>query len=216
MERWDLLDDDRRLTGETLRRGEPLPPGRFHTIIGVWTIHDRLRRILLTKRHPQKLICPNQWENTGGSILAGEESCVGAAREVREETGMDCHCEDLLHIKTIRIPTAFVDCYIYHTEIDPDGIILQDGETVDWRWVTIDELEATIADGTFSEPEIEQYTACKDALISALNALKPDSNDAGDPFYSTSNLHYLEKKMTDYKSGHLQLSTHNLLPTDDH
>ena len=61
MERWDLLDDDRRLTGETLRRGEPLPPGRFHTIIGVWTIHDRLRRILLTKRHPQKLICPNQW-----------------------------------------------------------------------------------------------------------------------------------------------------------
>lgn len=43
MERWDLLDDDRRLTGETLRRGEPLPPGRFHTIIGVWTIHDRRR-----------------------------------------------------------------------------------------------------------------------------------------------------------------------------
>lgn len=80
--------------------------------------------------------------------------------------------EDLLHIKTIRIPTAFVDCYIYHTEIDPDGIILQDGETVDWRWVTIDELEATIADGTFSEPEIEQYTACKDALVEALAALQ--------------------------------------------
>ena len=171
-EHWDLLDDDRRRTGETLRRGDPLPPGRYHTIIGVWTIHDRLRRILLTKRHPQKLICPNQWENTGGSILAGEESCVGAAREVREETGMDCHCEDLLHIKTIRIPTAFVDCYIYHTEIDPDGIILQDGETVDWRWVTIDELEATIADGTFSEPEIEQYTACKDALVDALNTVR--------------------------------------------
>ena len=69
MELWDLLDDYRQPTGETLQRGEPLPPGRFHTIIGVWTIHDQLRRILLTKRHPQKLICPNQWENTGGSIF---------------------------------------------------------------------------------------------------------------------------------------------------
>ena len=172
MELWDLFDDDRRRTGETLRRGEPLPPGRFHTIIGVWTIHDQLHRILLTTRHPKKLICPNQWENTGGSILAGEDSCVGAAREVREETGMNCHCSDLTYIRTIRIPTAFVDCYIYHTSIDPNAIVLQDGETVDWRWVTLDELEATIADGTFSEPEIEQYNACRSDLKRALQALK--------------------------------------------
>ena len=172
MELWDLFDDDRRRTGETLRRGAPLPPGRFHTIIGVWTIHDQLHRILLTKRHPKKLICPNKWENTGGSILAGEDSCVGAAREVREETGMNCHCSDLTHIRTIRIPTAFVDCYIYHTSIDPNAIVLQDGETVDWRWVTLDELEATIADGTFSEPEIEQYNACRSDLKRALQALK--------------------------------------------
>ena len=172
MELWDLFDDDHRRTGETLRRGEPLPPGRFHTIIGVWTIHDQLHRILLTKRHPKKLICPNQWENTGGSILAGEDSCVGAAREVREETGMNCHCSDLTHIRTIRIPTDFVDCYIYHTSIDPNAIVLQDGETVDWRWVTLDELEATIADGTFSEPEIEQYNACRSDLKRALQALK--------------------------------------------
>ena len=212
-EYWDLLDDDRRFTGETLRRGEPLPPGRFHTIIGVWTIHDRLSRILLTKRHPDKLIWPDQWENTGGSILAGEESCVGAAREVREETGMDCACADLIHIQTIRIPTAFVDCYIYHTTIDPDAIVLQDGETVDWRWVTLEELEATIAEGTFSEPEIEQYNACKPALVDALAALDPVGND---PFYSESNLHYLEIKLNDYKSDQLQLSTHDLLPADDH
>ena len=38
--------------------------------------------------------------------------------------------------------------------------------------MTIDELEATIADGTFSEPEIEQYTACKDALVEALNTVR--------------------------------------------
>ena len=197
MEHWDLFDNDRRPTGETLRRGEPLPPGRFHTIIGVWTIHDQLHRVLLTKRHPEKIICPNQWENTGGSILAGEDSCVGAAREVREETGMACTCSDLTLIQTLRIPTAFVDCYLYHTTIDPDAIVLQDGETVDWRWVTLEELEAIIADGSFSEPEIVQYHACKPALERALAEL----ND----------IHYLEKKMADYKAGRLTLVTHDLV-----
>lgn len=32
-----------------------------------------------------------------------------------------------------------------------------------------------------------------------------------DPFYSESNIRYLEKKMADYKSGRLQLATHELL-----
>lgn len=32
-----------------------------------------------------------------------------------------------------------------------------------------------------------------------------------DPFYSESNIRYLEKKMADYKAGHLQLAAHELL-----
>lgn len=172
MEYWDLLDDDRRMTGETLLRGEPLPEGRFHTIIGVWTIHDELKRVLLTKRAPEKLICPNQWENTGGSLVSGEESRPGAAREVREETGMDCRPEDLHYIKTIRIPSAFVDCYIYHTTIPADGIILQEGETVDWQWATLEDIDALIKEGTFALPEVEQFNACRAALAEALAALK--------------------------------------------
>lgn len=32
-----------------------------------------------------------------------------------------------------------------------------------------------------------------------------------DPFYSESNIRYLEKKMADYKAGRLQLATHELL-----
>lgn len=32
-----------------------------------------------------------------------------------------------------------------------------------------------------------------------------------DPFYSDSNIRYLEKKMADYKEGHLELSEHDLL-----
>ena len=172
MEYWDLLDNDRRPTGEVLRRGDTVPEGRYHTIIGVWTIHDRLKRILVTKRSPEKLICPNQWENTGGSLVSGEASCPGAAREVREETGMDCHCQDLVPIGTLRIPQAFVDCYIYHTTIDPQAIRLQKGETVDYKWVTQSELAALIKEGTFAPPEIEQYNVCKKKLTQALEGLE--------------------------------------------
>lgn len=32
-----------------------------------------------------------------------------------------------------------------------------------------------------------------------------------DPFYSNSNIRYLEEKMSDYKAGRLKLSTHELL-----
>ncbi len=32
-----------------------------------------------------------------------------------------------------------------------------------------------------------------------------------DPFYDENNIHYLEKKMADYKSGQLRLAEHDLL-----
>jgi addiction module antitoxin, relB/dinJ family len=34
---------------------------------------------------------------------------------------------------------------------------------------------------------------------------------AADPFYSESNMRYLEKKMADYKDGKLQLTEHELI-----
>jgi len=38
-------------------------------------------------RHPNKKEYSNYWENTGGSVLSGETSKVGAIRELFEETG---------------------------------------------------------------------------------------------------------------------------------
>ena len=81
---------------------------------------------------------------------------------------MNCHADDLHYIKTIRIPSAFVDCYIYYTDIPADSIVLQDGETVDWQWTTLEGIEALIQEGTFALPEVEQFSACRQALANAL------------------------------------------------
>lgn len=168
MEIWDLYDDNRQLTGETMVRGDAFPPNRYHIIIGVWTIHLRLRRVLITLRHPGKRICPNCWENTGGSLLAGESSPVAAAREIHEETGMICEPEDLILIAQLRTGYSFVDCFIRYTDIDPDSIILQEDETIDYRWVTLEEIDELIEEGTFTTAEIPQYHASLYALHQAL------------------------------------------------
>lgn len=169
MECWELFDRRARPLGKRIRRGEVVPPGTYHKIIGVWTVHRSLKKILVTRRSFDKLICPGKWENTGGSILCGETEWDGAAREVREETGQHCRPQDLEPIARLYTPTAIVYTYCYRTDAAPDSIVLQEGETIDYCWVTPEELEALIADHAFAEPEIRQYKACRAYLRQVLH-----------------------------------------------
>lgn len=38
---------------------------------------------------------------------------------------------------------------------------------------------------------------------------------SADPFYSESNIHYLEQKMSDYKAGRLNFAEHELIEVDE-
>ena len=69
-EYWDLFDADGAPTGETMKRGDPVPKGRRHLVVEIWTV-DGKGKILLTKRHPDKHF-PDFWECTGGSVTVGE------------------------------------------------------------------------------------------------------------------------------------------------
>lgn len=46
--------------------------------------------ILLAKRHFDAAILPGAWEIPGGKIDVGEAPSIAAARELLEETGVDC------------------------------------------------------------------------------------------------------------------------------
>lgn len=87
MELWDLYDKDRRPLGHTHQRGLPVPPGAYHLAVIVVILNPK-GEVLLTRRAPEKDACPGWWENTGGSVLAGETSRQAIARELREETGL--------------------------------------------------------------------------------------------------------------------------------
>lgn len=143
MEVWDLRNKKGHLLGRTHPRGQALPPGTTHAIIGVWTIDASRTHLLSTKRAPDKHPFPNTWENTGGAVHAGESPVQGAAREVREETGLPCQARDLLPLGRIPTSSAFAYVFLYLYDGPRDLVQTLPGETVAYMWWTLAQLEDT-------------------------------------------------------------------------
>lgn len=173
MELWDLLDKDRNPLGITHPRGRqyPMPPHTYHTVVTVFTVGAD-NRILLTLRAPTKGMYPNYWEFTGGSGVTGEDSLTSARRELLEETGIDYPPEELILLDTLREPSAFMDCYL--CRLDKAGedvaVTLQEGETVDFKWVTFCELETMIHKGLIPPPCAMRYGYVKAKLTEIFGA----------------------------------------------
>ena len=88
MEKWDLYTRNRELTGREQIRGEAIPEGFYHLVVHVW-LKNKQGQYLISKRSADRPTYPLFWECTGGSVLLGETSLHGAAREVKEEVGVD-------------------------------------------------------------------------------------------------------------------------------
>ena len=151
MEKWDLYNERRETLGRTHHRPEPMVNGTYHVVVSIWTVNNE-NKILSTLRHPEKDKYPNLWENTAGSVLAGETSREGAVRELLEETGIQVAQEELQLLGTIQEATAFVDQYIVRKGVKREDLVMQEGETVDAKWVTLEELDEMIGKGEIAEP----------------------------------------------------------------
>lgn len=140
MEFWDAYDAGfHKIEGKTLVRGEPLPEGVLHLVCDVIVRHTD-GSYLLMQRDPRK-VYGGMWEATaGGSALAGETPLECAMRELREETGIVS--ADLTQVGTVTAPEVhaiYVE-FLCATDWEKDAVTLQEGETVDFRWVSREEL----------------------------------------------------------------------------
>ena len=166
METWDLYGDDRVALGKTARRGDALPPGANHLIVEIWTVNSR-GEVLLTLRDDGKKYYPEKWENTGGAVLAGEDSLHGALRELREETGIVAGDAELRRLGGYRVPEVFADVYLLRRDVRLQDLSMQPGETVAARWVTLAELRRMWARGETAFPTEARLRFIEDALEEA-------------------------------------------------
>ena len=81
---------------------------------------------------------------TGGAAKAGESSRQAIARELFEETGIKAEQEDFEFIGSDRDWNAFYDFYCLKRQTPIGDIVLLPGETVDAKWVTLDQVHQMI------------------------------------------------------------------------
>ena len=145
-ELWDIYDENRKLTGTTHRRADPLCPGEFHLSVHVW-IRNREGQYLLTKRAPNKGY-PNMWECTGGSALAGDDSLAAALREVREETGLVLSPTQGYCVMSLTRKNDFCDIWLFQADFDLRTLTLLPGETCDAMFASKEQILQMHRDGT--------------------------------------------------------------------
>lgn len=139
MEVWDLFDENRKPLGKTGQRTAPMKKGEYHIVVVTCVVNTE-NKILLTLRAETKEKYPGTWENTGGALQAGENSREAAVRELSEETGIRIRETELTLLGSLKEEYAWIDFYIVKKDIDPERIVLQEKETVDAKWVTLNEM----------------------------------------------------------------------------
>jgi 8-oxo-dGTP pyrophosphatase MutT (NUDIX family) len=138
-ELWMLYDGDKRPTGKTMVRGEPMPEGYWHIIVSIWTLTAD-GRLLLTQRSPNKKLAL-LWEGTAGSVVAGETSLQGALRELREETGLVAEPERVRLLSSEKADRFFIDNYLYLCPERQPKLTLQPEEVVDACFIELSEID---------------------------------------------------------------------------
>lgn len=146
MELWDAYLPDGTKAGVDLVRGKPIPPEYRHAVTEILVVH-RDGDILLMRRDLRKPNLPGFWEaSAGGSVLKGEDFLDGAKRELLEETGIPCDTLEELYRNVTDI--AIYIGYLCVTDVPKESIRLQEGETIDYRWVSPAEFRAVLAGGS--------------------------------------------------------------------
>lgn len=142
MELWDAYNKNEEKAGVDLIRGEEIPKGLYHLVVST-VVRHKDGTYLLLRRSENKPIAPGFEEiGAGGAVLKGETPLQGAIRELREETGIQAvRMEPLFHLES-EAAQCIDYGYLCVTDAPKDSVVLQEGETTGYRWITQEELLA--------------------------------------------------------------------------
>ena len=162
MELRDLYDENKKLTGEKIYKGQDVPKGCYYITVVVF-IQNSKNEFLLQKRVKKK---DGKWATTGGHPVSGETRRQGIITEIKEELGIDILEKNIKLFKTIKTEDDFVDIYYLKEDIDINKVRIQKEEVSAVKWATINDIEKMIEEGDFSESHRDFFEDC----IKYLNA----------------------------------------------
>lgn len=156
MEKRDLYDENKKLTGETIIKGEEVPKGRYYITVVIW-IQNEDGKFLIQKRVEKE---DGKWATTGGHPVSGETSKQGIITEIKEELGIQVNNENIKLFKTIKTEDDFIDIYYLKENININNIKLQEDEVEDIKWASIEKIKELINNNKFSESHTKFFEYC--------------------------------------------------------
>ena len=142
MEFWDVYDKNRRPKGYKIMRGGDRRLGKdeYHLTCHV-CLFSTDGRMLIQKRADFKGLWGGLWDITaGGSVLAGETTREGAARELFEEIGVSAEFNVGTPAMTFYHRECISDYYFTVRDVEPDALCLQSSEVSRVTYASRDEI----------------------------------------------------------------------------
>jgi 8-oxo-dGTP pyrophosphatase MutT (NUDIX family) len=156
MEKRDLYDSERNLTGETILKGEKIPEGRYIVVVLVF-IQNSEEKFLIQKRSEIK---NGKFATTGGHPKSGESSIQGILTEVEEEIGLKLNSKDLQLYFSGKSESERIfwdDYYIKKDIEDIRCLKLQEEEVDSVEWLSKNEIENLMNQDKFFKNHYEEF-----------------------------------------------------------
>lgn len=157
MEIWDGYYKDGTLANVDLLRGNPIPDRLYHLVCDVLVRHID-GDYLLVQRDTSKSNYGGYFEATaGGSALKGENELECIKRELYEETGIISENFTELERFVYNDDKCIFYIFLCITDIQKNKIVLQQGETISYKWVSESEFISFINSKMMIEPQKRRY-----------------------------------------------------------
>lgn len=153
----DLYDKNRKLTGRSIKKGDPVPDSSYIIVVLVF-IENQNGQFLIQRR--SRKFKDGKLATTGGHVKTGSTSIEGILEEIREEIGLTLAPSDLeLYFSDREDSThVFYDDYYAKVNIDDlSKLVLEENEVDEVLWMTPDEIFAATKNGDFLKNHAEEF-----------------------------------------------------------
>lgn len=163
MEKRDLYDKNKNLTGKRIFKNFPIPNGYYILVVLIF-IQNSDGKFLIQKRSKIK---NGKYATTGGHPKSGQTSLEGAITEVQEEIGLDISNQDIKLFFSGKSDKEKVFCDDYYINMDIpniENLNLQKSEVSSICWLSIDEIKKLMHEGKFFASHYDDFEILLDWL----------------------------------------------------